>query len=111
MRAAAATPIATIDDLYRAYDGRVPAALLDLAKRAPAQVARICQVRVRTRLKAGAIRSAMAEAIVEVYEAQGGEVSEQDLLARGFTPEDLRAHRHAAMAAARPRLRRDRSAG
>ncbi|TSD89096.1 hypothetical protein FFK22_008945 [Mycobacterium sp. KBS0706] len=105
-----AATIATIADLERAFDGRIPAGLLELAKRAPQRVARICRTRVRAKLKAGAVRSAMVEAIVEIFEAQGGEVSEADLLSRGFTRKDLHDHGHAAKAAARPRLRRDRSA-
>ncbi|MGO1079918.1 hypothetical protein [Inquilinus sp. CA228] len=101
---------ATIADLERAYDGRIPDGLLQLALRAPERVARICRTKVRGRIKAAAVRDAMTDKIVEIFEERGGEVAEHDLLACGFTPKDIRLHRHAAMRAARPRLRLDRSA-
>lgn len=101
---------ATIADLERAFDGRIPNGLIELARRAPEKVARICRTRGQAKLKAGAVRSAMVEAIVEIFETQGGEVSEGDLLSRGFTRRDIHDHGNAAKAAARPRLRQDRSA-
>jgi hypothetical protein len=109
MSAATIAP-ATIADLERAFDGRIPGGLIELARRAPEKVAGICRTRGQAKLKAGVVRAAMAEAIVEIFEAQGGEVSEADLMARGFTRKDIHDHGSAAKAAARPRLRRDRSA-
>lgn len=95
----------TIDDLHRSFDGRVPRDLLRLATEAPRKVQRAAQVRLIVNWHDKQMRTAMAEAIVEIHEDRGGEVTERDLLLRGFTEKDIRAHRNEAMKLARPRLR------
>lgn len=73
--------------------------------RARRAIKRAARVRVRARMHTEQLVARMAEAIVEIHERQGGQLSQDDLVRHGFTAEQVRAHAPAAKALAQPGMR------
>jgi hypothetical protein len=97
--------------LYAEFDGPIPAHRRRQAEaeerhwRARRAVKRTARVKVRARMRTEQVVARMAEAIVEIHERQGGQLSQDDLVRFGFTPDQVRAHAPAAKALAQPAMR------
>lgn len=97
--------------LYAEHDGPIPAPRRRQAeadqRRAHVRraVAGVARVKLRIRLKAETIITSMVDKIAEIASDRGGDVCHDDLLAAGFTRDQLREYGDVAKGRAQAAMR------